>query len=147
MAVAAGAAGVTLVLIGTSTPLRTPLVVLFLAVAPTAAVAGLLRGIDAFARLIVACTATVVVGALAAEVTLAAGVWSPRAGLVVIVVITAVAFAIQLPGFSAPARGPPGRSLRLLPPSLTPAKPSQLPNPAASIHRIRRAPTCLHTGY
>jgi hypothetical protein len=108
MAVAAGAVGVTLALIGTSTPLRTPLVVLFLAVAPTAAIARLLPGIDAFARLIVACTATVVVGALAAEVTVAVGVWSPRTGLVVIVVITAAAFAVQLPRFSAPARGPAG---------------------------------------
>jgi hypothetical protein len=95
--VAAGAVGAALALAGASSPLRAPLVILFLVAAPATAVAGLLRGFDTFARVIVAATAAIVINALVATAMLAAGVRSPRAGLVVIVLITAVCMAVQLP--------------------------------------------------
>ena len=93
----AGMTGVGLALADASTPLRTPLVLLFLGAVPTMAVAGLLRGLDRFARIFAACAATVVVNVLVAETMLAAGAWSPDGGLVVIVVITALIGAAQLP--------------------------------------------------
>ena len=95
--VAAGAAGVVLALAGARSPLRAPLVMLFLAAAPAMAVAGLLRGLGAFARIFAACAAMVVINVLAAETLLAAGVWSPDRGLIVVVVVTALIGAVQLP--------------------------------------------------
>ena len=100
-AVAAGTVGVGLALADANSPLRTPLVILFLAAAPATAVAGLLRGFDPFARIVVAVTAAIVINALVATTMLAAGAGSPKAGLVAIVVITAVCMAVQLP----PVRG------------------------------------------
>ncbi|HXZ76067.1 MAG TPA: hypothetical protein VEH31_35070, partial [Streptosporangiaceae bacterium] len=73
------------------------LVLLFLAAVPTMAVAGLLRGLDTFARIFTACVATLVINVLVAETMLAAGVWSPDGGLVVVVAITALIGAVQLP--------------------------------------------------
>jgi len=94
---AAGLTGVGLALAGANTPLRTPLVLLFLAAVPTMAVAGLLRGLDTFGRIFAAFTATVVINVMVAETMLAAAIWSPDAGLVVVVVITALIGAVQLP--------------------------------------------------
>ena len=96
-AIAAGAGGVVLALAGTHSPLRMPLLLLFLAVAPTAAVAGLLRGADKFARLLVAGTASIVFCGLVAVLMLAIGVRSPRAGLVVIVVFSGICLSAQMP--------------------------------------------------
>ena len=95
--IAAGAIGVGLALAGARSPLRAPLVMLFLAAAPALAVAGLLRGLDTFARIFAACAAMVVINVLVAEAMLAAGVWSPDRGLIVVLVITALAGAVQLP--------------------------------------------------
>jgi hypothetical protein len=52
VAVAAGAAGVGLELAGVDSAVRTALVLVFLAVAPPVAIAGLLRTLDGFARLV-----------------------------------------------------------------------------------------------
>ncbi len=97
VAVAAGAIGLGLGVAGVRSPLRTALVLLFLVVAPTAAVAGLLRGFDYFARLIIAFATTIVILAVTAIIMLMAGVWSPTGGLLAVAGITAVCAAVQLP--------------------------------------------------
>ncbi len=94
--IAAGSVGMILALAGVASVARGPLVLLFLVAAPTLAVAGLLRGLDVAARYIVAVTAAIAANMLVAESMLAAGVWSPRAGLVVIAVLSAAAGAIGL---------------------------------------------------
>jgi len=76
---------------------RAVFVLLFLAVVPTAAIAGLLRTLDGFARLIIACTANITILALTAMIMLAAGVWSPRGGLLAVAAITAACLVAQLP--------------------------------------------------
>jgi hypothetical protein len=88
--IGAGGIGVILALAGINNAARGPLVLLFLVAAPAMAIAGLLRGLDTAARYIVAVTAAVVINMLVAETMLAAGVWAPRAGLVVIASISAV---------------------------------------------------------
>lgn len=95
--IAAGVVGVGLTLADARWPLRGPLVLLFLAAAPAMAVAGLLRGLDRFTRIFAACAAMVVINVLVAETMLAAGAWSPDGGLIVVVVITALMGAVQLP--------------------------------------------------
>lgn len=87
--IGAGGVGVILALAGINTMARGPLVLLFLVAAPTLAIAGLLRGLDG-ARYIVAVTAAIVINTLVAETMLAAGLWSPRAGLVVIALVSAI---------------------------------------------------------
>jgi hypothetical protein len=96
-AIGAGLCGVGLALAGVTSPLRSPLVLLFLIAAPLLAVAGLLRGMDMFARIFASCAAMIVINVCVAETMLAAGVWSPRGALVAIVVITAVLGLVQLP--------------------------------------------------
>jgi hypothetical protein len=88
--IGAGGVGVILALAGITTVARGPLVLLFLVAAPALAVAGLLRGLDAGPRYLVAVTAAIVINMLVAETMLAAGLWSPRAGLVVIALVSAI---------------------------------------------------------
>jgi hypothetical protein len=88
--IGAGLCGAGLALAGASSPARSPLVLLFLASAPLLGVAGLLRGVDPFARVLVACAAMVVIDAGVAETMLAAGLWSPRGGLIAIMAISAL---------------------------------------------------------
>jgi hypothetical protein len=95
--IVAGMTGVGLALADANTPLRMPLVLLFLVAVPTMAAAGLLRGLDTFGRIFAAFTATVVINVLVGVIMLEAGVWSPDAALVVVVVITALLWAVQLP--------------------------------------------------
>lgn len=97
VAVAAGVAGVGLEVAGVDSPVRTVLVLVFLAVAPTTAIAGLLRWLDPFARVVIVGTTTVAILALIAIVMLAAGAWSPTGGLLAVTVITAGCFLAQLP--------------------------------------------------
>jgi hypothetical protein len=96
-AVAAGVAGVGLAAAGVASPLRSVLVLLFLAVAPTVAIAGLLRTLDSFARVFIACAADVVLLGLVAMIMLAEGVWSPVHGLLAVAAITALCLAAQVP--------------------------------------------------
>lgn len=102
--IAAGLTGVVLTLAGADSPLRAPLVLLFLAAVPTMAVARLLRGLDGPARILAACAATIVINFLTAETMLAAGVRSPDATLIAVVVITALLGAVRLPGARSRAR-------------------------------------------
>jgi hypothetical protein len=76
-----GAVGVSLELAGIRSPVRAVCILVFLAVAPTAAVEGLLPETDRFGHLLVSCTATVVILAAVAIVMLAAGEWSPVGGV------------------------------------------------------------------
>jgi hypothetical protein len=93
---AAGAIGVALELARVDSPARRPLVLLFLVAAPALAFAGLMRGADGFARLIVGGTAAIVVNSLVAIVMLTAGVWSARAGLLAVAVISTAGLIVQL---------------------------------------------------
>lgn len=97
VAVAACATGLGSEAAGGRSALRAALVLLFLVVAPTAAVAGLLRGFDHFTRLIIALAATTVILGLTAVIMLVAGVWSPAGGLLTVAGLTAACLAIQLP--------------------------------------------------
>jgi hypothetical protein len=82
---------------GLGPAIRPLVVLLFLAVAPTAAIAGLLRGLDGFARLVIACTTNITLLALIAMTMLAEGAWSPQHGLLAVAAITAACFAAQTP--------------------------------------------------
>jgi hypothetical protein len=82
---------------GLGPAIRPAVVLLFLAVVPTAAIAGLLRTLDRFARLVIACAANITILALIAMIMLAGGVWSPRNGLLAVVAITAMCLVAQAP--------------------------------------------------
>jgi len=87
-AVVAGAAGVVADLAGARSLLVTVLVLVFIAVAPAAAIAGLLRGFDLFARLVIAYVTAIAVITFIAMIMLAAGIWSPRGGLVAVALVS-----------------------------------------------------------
>src|SRR5438094_10635054 len=76
MAIGAGSAGVILVILDFSSPLAAPLALVFVGLAPAAAISGLLNRFDMLARLVIAGTASVVINFLVAETMLAAGAWS-----------------------------------------------------------------------
>ena len=100
-AIGAGAVGVILALAGVHSPVRTALVIVFLAVAPTAAIAGLLRSFDPFARVILSVVTTLVLLSIVAVILLSSGLWSPIGELVAVAVITGGCLAIQVPSVRA----------------------------------------------
>jgi hypothetical protein len=100
-ATGAGAVGVILALAGVHSPARTALVIVFLAVAPTAAIAGLLRGFDPFARIILAVVSTLVLLSIVAMILLSSGLWSPIGELVAVGAITLICLAAQRPSVRA----------------------------------------------
>jgi hypothetical protein len=104
-ALAAGAAGFALTLAGVNSPLRVPLLLLFLATAPAVAVAGLLRGFDPLAVLVIGGAATIAINTLVAATMLTLGVWSLHAGLLAVASITAVGLAGQVPSVRAVVTG------------------------------------------
>lgn len=97
----AGAVGVILALAGVHSPVRTALVIVFLAVAPTAAIAGLLRSFDPFARIILSVVTTLVLLSIVAVILLSSGLWSPIGELAAVAVITGGCLAIQVPSVRA----------------------------------------------
>ena len=97
----AGAVGVIMALAGVHSPARTGLVLLFLVVAPTAAIAGLLRSFDPFARLILAVVTALAVYAILAMLLLSAGLWSPIGELIGVAVITVICLVAQIPSVQA----------------------------------------------
>jgi hypothetical protein len=103
---AAGCAGAIFALAGLNVAVRGPLVLLFLVAAPALAIAGWLRGLDRAGRIIVALTSAIVLNALVAETMLAAGAWSPRAGLIAVAGLSAAIAAAGLwksgLGFASP---------------------------------------------
>ncbi len=94
---AAGVIGVGMALAGIHSPARAVLVLVFLAVVPTVAIAGLLRSFDLFARIILAVAANITILTMTATIMLAEGVWSPVAGLVGITVATLLCLLAQWP--------------------------------------------------
>jgi hypothetical protein len=100
-AMGAGAVGVILALAGVHSPVRTALVIVFLAVAPTAAIAGLLRSFDPFARIILSVATTLVLLSIVAVILLSSGLWSPIGELAGVAVITGGCLAIQVPSVRA----------------------------------------------
>ncbi|MGI9009507.1 MAG: hypothetical protein ACR2FU_25515 [Streptosporangiaceae bacterium] len=94
-AIAAGLAGAVLAIAGITTPLRVPLVLIFLSAVPALAVASLLPGLDGLAKLVVAGTAAIVIDIGVAEVQLATGTWSPRMGLVAVALISVMLAACR----------------------------------------------------
>jgi hypothetical protein len=97
VALAAASVPAVLFIVSVDSPARAPLVVIFLLVAPAAAIAGLLGSLDRLARLVIAGTAAIVIDALVAEIMLALGLWSLRTGVIAVGVITAVCALAQVP--------------------------------------------------
>lgn len=97
----AGAVGVILALAGVHSPVRTGLILVFLAIAPTGAIAGLLGSFDPFARLILAVVSTIVMLSIVAVILLSAGLWSPIGELLVVAAITVACLAAQRPSVRA----------------------------------------------
>src|ERR1700733_3513063 len=95
--VIAGSIGVGLALAGVHSAVRIVLILLFLAIAPTAAIAPLLTTFAPFARLILACAANVVVLFLPAVTMRAEGGWSPLALVFAMAAIVAGCFVVQMP--------------------------------------------------
>ena len=93
--IAAGTAGVILALAGIETPLRVPLVLIFLAGWPALAVASLLAGLGSFAQVVVAGSAAIVIDILVAEAMILSGTWSPRTGLVAVALASAMIAACR----------------------------------------------------
>jgi hypothetical protein len=82
------------------------LVALFLLGAPVVVVALAWRTVDRLARVVVAVAISLTLNGLVAEVMLAAGVWSPSAGIAVVgVAVAALAITLgHLPARELPAR-------------------------------------------
>ena len=104
---AAGAVGVLLELSGVRSAVVSVLVLVFIIIAPTAAIAGLLRGFDVFARIILAAVTAAAGITLIAMIMLAIGAWSVKAGLVAIAV-TSAACVLAQHGRAAKLRSLPG---------------------------------------
>ena len=100
MVIVAGGVGVVLRLVGVHSAATSALVLLFLAVAPTVAVYGLLHSFDSFARIILAGTVNVVFLTLLATVMLTEGIWSPVGGLWAVTGITLACLLAQWPPVS-----------------------------------------------
>jgi hypothetical protein len=66
------------------------LVLIFLAGAPALAVASLLGPLDRLAKVVIAGTSAIVVNFAVAETMIAAGTWSPRAGVAAVGVLSAL---------------------------------------------------------
>lgn len=92
---AAGAIGVLLELAGVRSAVVSVLVLVFIVVAPTAAIAGLLRGFDEFARIILAAVTAAAGITLIAMIMLAIGAWSVKGGLVAIAILSAACLLAQ----------------------------------------------------
>jgi hypothetical protein len=92
---AAGAAGAALAIAGIDSPLRLPLVLLFLAGVPALATGSLFRDIDALAKVVIAGTSAIVINFGVAETMIVAGDWSIRTGVAGVAIVSAVIVAIR----------------------------------------------------
>jgi|GEM_PF-2543242 hypothetical protein len=93
---AAGAAGAALAIAGIDTPLRLPLVLLFLAAVPALAVSTLLGGLDPLAKVVIAGASAIVVNFGVAEGMIMAGAWSLAAGVAGVALFSALIVAARL---------------------------------------------------
>jgi hypothetical protein len=89
-ATAVGGFGALLALTGSDSPLRAPLTLFFLLVAPAAGIAAALRGFDPFARALAALAGSVVLNMLVAQGMLATHRWSARGGVMAVAAISAL---------------------------------------------------------
>jgi hypothetical protein len=92
---AAGAVGAALAIAGASSPVKLPLTLLFLALAPALAASTWLAGLDRAARIVVAGTAAIVVNFVVAETMVISGSWSPRAGVAAVALLSALIAGIH----------------------------------------------------
>jgi hypothetical protein len=146
----AGATSVGMALAGVHSPARAVLVLAFLAVVPTVAIAGLLRSFDLFARIVVACAANITILTLTATIMLAEGVWSPVAGLLGVTVATLLCLVAQWPPVSRRGGRPSMRAPAAPDPSTSRKKSDReqrrlrVPPPAGETRRWRVEPIALH---
>ncbi|MEV7732823.1 hypothetical protein AB0O75_12090 [Streptomyces sp. NPDC088921] len=89
-ATAVGGFGALLALTGSDSPLRAPLTLFFLLVAPAVGIAAALRGFDPFARALASLAGSVVLNMLVAQGMLATHRWSTRGGVLAMGVISAL---------------------------------------------------------
>ncbi|WP_256122793.1 DUF1616 domain-containing protein [Streptomyces sp. LUP47B] len=95
-ATALGGFGALLALTGSDSPLRAPLTLFFLLVAPAFGIAAALRGFDPFARLLASLAGSVVLNMLVAQGMLATHRWSTRGGVLAMAVISALILLLVL---------------------------------------------------
>jgi hypothetical protein len=93
---AAGTVGAVLAIAGARVPLRLPLVLLFLSLAPALAARSWLGGLDRAAQVVIAGTSAIVVNFGVAETMIVCGVWSPRIGVAAVALVSALIAAIRL---------------------------------------------------
>ena len=105
-ALAVSAAGAFLAFTDASTPLRAPFTVVFMVVAPGAAVAVWLRALEPLGRAVASTAAALALNLLVAQAMLAVHLWSIRGGIVAVAAISALLFLLTL------VRRPGGRTAR-----------------------------------
>lgn len=95
-AVGTAGVGAALALADIGSPLRAPFTFFFLLVAPGAAVASALAGLDPLSRAVIAAAGAVVVDLLVAQAMLALHLWSIRGGVAVVGVVSAALFLLPV---------------------------------------------------
>ncbi|MGW7411866.1 hypothetical protein [Streptomyces sp. NPDC054863] len=95
-ALAVAGAGAVLAFTGSPSPLRAPFTVVFMVVAPGAAVAMWLRGLDPPGRTVASAAAALALNLLVAQAMLAMHLWSIRGGIAAVAGISALLFLLTL---------------------------------------------------
>ncbi|KAA0085843.1 hypothetical protein CIW52_08285 [Mycolicibacterium sp. P9-64] len=95
---AIGAAGIALNDAQSTAPFARTLVVAFVFLAPTIAIAGLLPSVNAVVALIVAATGAVVINALVAQSMLSVSAWSRPAGVIAVGLIASLLWLVPTTG-------------------------------------------------
>ncbi|MEU8891794.1 hypothetical protein [Streptomyces sp. NPDC048442] len=95
-ALAVAAAGAFLAFTDMSSPLRAPFTVVFMVVAPGAAVAMWLRALDPLGRTVASAAAALALNLLVAQAMLAMHLWSFRGGIAAVAGISALLFLLTL---------------------------------------------------
>jgi hypothetical protein len=95
-AVGTSVAGAALALADISSPLRAPFTFFFLIVAPGAALASTLRGLDPPTRVVVAVVGSITLDVLVGQVLLMLHLWSVRGGVAVVAALSAALFLLPL---------------------------------------------------
>ncbi|WP_434588250.1 hypothetical protein [Streptomyces sp. A5-4] len=105
-ALAVSVVGAVLALTDLASPLRAPFTLFFLVVAPAAAVAAGLRGLEPLGRGVAAVAGAIAIDLLVAQAMLAMHIWSIRGGVAAVAGISALLFLLTL------VRRPGGRKAR-----------------------------------
>ncbi|MFV8131075.1 hypothetical protein [Streptomyces syringium] len=93
-AVAIAGVGAVLALADIGSPLRAPLTLFFLVMAPAGAVAAALRGLDPLSRSVVAAGGAVAIDLLVAQTMLALHSWSVRGGVAAVAIVSLLLFLL-----------------------------------------------------